>query len=118
VLKDQYLLRTKHQQVRSNIWTQLGIFLFVQDESFSWKLVEFSRVVWCAHTKKMSSLSDHDDDCNSGIIAPKPPTNIDTANPIVETRVLNNPNPPRTKHYQVQVVDVKATHSGISLAVQ
>ena len=51
------------------------------------------------------SLSDHDDDCNTGDKAPKLTTtfqiiytNIDTANPTVETTVLNNPNLPRTTY--------------------
>jgi hypothetical protein len=35
---------------------------------------------------------------------------------MVETTVLNNPNPPRTTHQQL--VFEKATHSGISLDVQ
>jgi len=86
-------------------------------------LVEFLRVFGAHTAKMMSSLSDHDDDCNTGDVAPKLPTtfqiiytNIDTANPMVETTVLNNPNPPRTTHQQL--VFEKATHSGISLDVQ
>jgi hypothetical protein len=50
-LKDEYLLRTKHQQVRDNIGTQLGIFLDVQEESL---VLEISRIFarfWCAHNK-------------------------------------------------------------------
>ena len=114
VLKDEYLLRTKHQQVRANIGTQLGIFLDVQEESLVLEISRiFARCLVRTQQNTMSSLSDHDDDCNTGDKAPKLPTtfqiiytNIDTANPTVETTVLNNPNLPRTTYQQV--VDEKA----------
>ena len=56
----------------------------------------------------MSCLSRHDNDCNTGDVVPVPQTtdptltNVDMADPTVQTTVLNHPPPPRSKQIRLR----------------
>jgi hypothetical protein len=58
--------------------------------------------------KRMSSLCRHDNDCNTGDVVPVPQTtdptltNVDMADPTVQTTVLNHPPPPRSKQIRLR----------------
>ncbi len=76
--------------------------------NISFQLVGRRAFVRTQQQKTMSSLPHHDDDCNAGDMVSAqqttdhPLNNVDTADPMEQTRELINPNPLRTKQEQSQ----------------